>query len=86
MSLKKLGEFSFKEHANDISYIQTGIYRMNGEWKRRGLGKIKSMAIEHLETFSKDGRFYMKYVESRNTRLKTAIIQGRFQTLAKSDQ
>ena len=80
---KKLGEFSFKEHANDISYIQTGIYRMNGEWKRRGLGKIKSMAIEHLETFSKDGRLYMKYVESRNTRLKTAIIQGRISDIGK---
>ena len=36
-----------------------------------------------METFEKNGRLYFRYVESRNTRLKTAIIQNRISDIGK---
>lgn len=56
-----LGEFSFDGMGNDVYYLQNGFYRFNGMWKQRGLGKLGSKEIEHLETYEKDGKLFYKF-------------------------
>ena len=79
----ELGKFSFVNSADDVFVIQNGINRMNGKWKKRGMGKLNGKEIENLENYEKNGRLYMKYVESRNTRLKTAINENRISDIGK---
>jgi hypothetical protein len=80
---KSLGEFSFDNSASDVYYLQNGFYRFNGKWKQRGLGKLGSKEIEHLETFEKNGRLYYSFTINRNTRLVTSIIQNRLGEIGK---
>ena len=56
----KLGEFSFDNSANDVFYLQNGIYRFNGKWKQRGFGKLEGKDIEHLETVERNSKLYYK--------------------------
>jgi len=70
----KLGEFSFDNSASDVFYLQNGIYRFNGKWKQRGLGKLGIKEIEHLDTFEKDGKLFLKFKVLRNTRLRSSIL------------
>lgn len=79
----KLGEFSFDNQADDVHVLQNGIYRFDGKWKKRGLGKLDGKPIEHLETFEKDNRLFIKYLENRNTTLKMAIIQNKISDIGK---
>ncbi len=79
----KLGEFSFDDEANDVEVLQNGIYRFNDTWKKRGLGKLDGKDIEHLDTFEKDEKLYIKYTEKRNTTLKMAIIQNKISEIGK---
>ena len=58
-------------------YLQNGFYRFNGKWKQRGLGKLGSREIEHLETFEKNSDLFYKIAVSRNTRLRSGIIQNK---------
>jgi len=78
-----LGKFSFENSADDVFVLQNGINRMNGKWKKRGMGKLNGKEIENLENYEKNGRLYMKYAESRNTRLKTAINENRISDIGK---
>ncbi|MEX0861601.1 DNA polymerase [Nitrosopumilus sp.] len=78
----KLGEFSFDNEADDVEVLQNGIYRFNS-WKKRGLGKLNGKDIEHLDTFEKDGKLFIKYLEKRNTTLKMAIIQNKISDIGK---
>ena len=78
-----LGTFSFDNSAHDVFVLQNGINRMNGKWKKRGMGKLNGKEIENLENYEKNGRLYMKYIESRNTRLKTAINENRISDIGK---
>ena len=80
---KELGEFSFDNQADDVFYLQNGFYRFNGTWKQRGLGKLGSKEIEHLETFEKDGKLFYKFNVLRNSGLRSSIIQNRYKTLGK---
>lgn len=52
-------------------------------WKQRGLGKLKSKEIEHLETFEEDGRLYCRIHSTRDTPLRSAIIQNRIADIGK---
>ena len=78
-----LGEFSFDNMADDVFVLQNGFYRFNGKWKQRGLGKLGTKKIEHLDTFEKDGRLYYRFNILRNNRLRSSILQDRIQDIGK---
>jgi hypothetical protein len=79
----ELGEFSLKNSANDVFYLQNGIYRFNGLWSQRGLGKIVGKTIDHLDTFEKNGRLFMRVELMRSTQLRSGIIQDRIGDIGK---
>ena len=79
----KLGEFSFVESANDVFYLQNGFYRFNEKWKQRGLGKLGTREIEHLDTFEKDGRLFYRFKVLRNSRLRQSILQDQISEIGK---
>ena len=79
----KLGSFSFDNQADDVFVLQNGFYRFNGKWKQRGLGKLGTKEIEHLDTFEKDGRLYYRFNVLRNNRLRSSIIQNKIQDIGK---
>ena len=78
-----LGDFSFDNEANDVFVLQNGFYRFNGKWKQRGLGKLGTREIEHLDTFEKNGRLYYSFVVNRNNRLRSSILQNRIGDIGK---
>jgi hypothetical protein len=73
----KLGEFHLDKSANDVYYLQNGLYRFNHTWKQRGLGNLGSKEIEDLETIEKRGRLYARFKILRSKRLRSAIIEDR---------
>jgi hypothetical protein len=79
----KLGEFSLDKTGEDAYYLQNGIYRFNGKWKERGLGSLKGKTIEHVDTVEKDGQLYLKLQVTRNSRLRSSILQGRIHDIGK---
>jgi|APSaa5957512535_1039671.scaffolds.fasta_scaffold04124_9 hypothetical protein len=78
-----LGEFSFDGTGDDVYYLQNGFYRFNGIWKQRGLGKLGSKEIEHLETYEKNDKLYYKFNVLRNSRLRSSIIQNKIADIGK---
>ena len=79
----KLGNFSFDNEADDIFVLQNGFYRFNGKWKQRGLGKLGTKEIEHLDTFEKNDRLYYRFITNRNHRLRSSIIQNKISNIGK---
>ena len=67
---RKLGEFSFDKPGDDVYYLKNGIYRFNGKWKLRGVGKMGGKTIEHVDTIEKDGRLYLVLMPTRSASLK----------------
>ena len=47
---------------------------MNEQWKNRGIASMGDKTINHLDTFTKDGKLFLKLEELRNTRLRSGII------------
>ncbi len=80
---KRLGEFSFDGESSDTFYLQNGFYRFNGKWKQRGLGKLGTKEIEHLDTFEKDGKLFYKFNVLRNSRLRSSILSNNIQNIGK---
>lgn len=80
---KRLGEFSFDDKAVDVFYLQNGFYRFNGSWKQRGLGRLGSKEIEHLNTFEKDGKLFYKFNVLRNSRLRSSILSDKISDIGK---
>jgi len=78
-----LGEFSFDNSADDVFVLQNGFYRFNRKWKQRGLGKLGTREIEHLDTFEKDGRLYYRFNVLRNNRLRSSILQDKIPDIGK---
>jgi len=78
-----LGDFSFDNDADDVFVLQNGFYRFNGKWKQRGLGKLGTREIEHLDTFEKEGRLYYRFNVLRNNRLRSSILQDRIKDIGK---
>lgn len=74
-------EFSFDNTADDVFVLQNGFYRFSGSG-RRGLGKLGTREIEHLDTFEKDGRLYYRFITNRNHKLRS-IIQNRIRDIGK---
>ena len=79
----KLGEFSFDNMADDTVFFQNGLYRMNGKWKQRGLGKMDGKEIDSFETFEKDGKLFIKYNVLKNSTLKSSIIYGKIDDIGR---
>ncbi|MDH5431231.1 MAG: DNA polymerase [Nitrosopumilus sp.] len=82
----KLGDFSFEGESSDTFFLQNGFYRFNGKWKQRGIGKLGSREIEHLDTIEKDGKLIAKLQVLRNSRLRSSIIQNKLQDIGKIKQ
>ncbi|MCH7561364.1 MAG: DNA polymerase [Thaumarchaeota archaeon] len=80
---KRLGDFSYDGKSDDTFYLQNGFYRFNGKWKQRGLGKLGSREIEHLDTFEKVGKLFYKFKVLRNSRLRSSILSDRIQDIGK---
>ncbi|PIN69703.1 DNA polymerase, partial [Candidatus Woesearchaeota archaeon CG11_big_fil_rev_8_21_14_0_20_43_8] len=80
---EKLGEFSLEEKADDVFVLQNGFYRFNGKWKQRGMGKLGSKEIEHLETFEKNGKLYYRFKVLRSSRLRSSILQDSISQIGK---
>ncbi len=78
-----LGNFSFDNEEEDVFVLQNGFYRFNGKWKQRGLGKLGTREIEHLNTFEKDGRLYYSFNILRNSRLRSSILQDKISEIGK---
>ncbi|MEX2193154.1 MAG: DNA polymerase [Nitrosarchaeum sp.] len=82
-----LGGFAYENSGDDVYVLQNGIYRFNGKWKKRGIGNLGNMQIEHLETIEKDGSLYQVMKVLRVNRLRTAILSdsidqiGKFKTV-----
>lgn len=82
-----LGGFKLEKSANDVYVLQNGIYRFNEMWKKRGIGKLGSRTIEHLDTVEKDGKLFQVMKVLRTNRLRSSILSGsvanvgRFQTI-----
>ena len=53
-----LGGFKLEKSAKDVYVLQNGIYRFNKSWKKRGIEKLGSKTIEHLDTVEKDGKLF----------------------------
>ena len=79
----ELGNFSFDNDADDVFVLQNGFYRFNGKWKQRGLGKLGTREIEHLDTFEKDGRLYYRFNVLRNSRLRSSTLQNKINDIGK---
>jgi len=79
----ELGEFSFDNSAEDTFVLQNGINRFNGEWKKRGIGKLGSKRIEDLKTYEKNGRLYSKFKILRVGRLRQSIWQNTISDIGK---
>jgi len=84
---EKLGDFKFENSGDDVYVLQNGIYRFNGKWKKRGIGKLGIKPIEHLDTMEKDGKLYQVFKLLRVNRLRTCILNnslgeiGKFSTV-----
>ena len=85
MNLKsdKLGEFSLENKANDVFFLQNGFYRFNGKWKQRGLGRLGTREIEHLDTFEKDEKLFYRFKMLRANRLRSSILSNKISEIGK---
>lgn len=79
----KLGDFSYEGESENTFYLQNGFYRFQGKWKQRGLGKLGSKEIEHLETFERNGKLYYQFKVNRNNRLRSSIISNNIKDIGK---
>jgi hypothetical protein len=63
--------------------LKNGIYRFNGKWKQRGLGKLGTKEIEHLDTFEKDGKLFYRFKVTRSNRLRSSILSNKVSEIGK---
>ena len=80
---QKLGEFSLDGTGNDCYYLQNGFYRLNDMWKQRGIGKLGSKEIEHLDTIVRDGKLFYSFKINRVGRLRYNIITNQINNIGK---
>jgi len=80
---EKLGEFSLDGEGDDCYFLQNGFYRINGVWKQRGIGKLGSKEIEHLDTIQRDGKLYYSFKINRVGRLRNSIISNKIGDIGK---
>ena len=78
-----LGEFCLKDSANDVFYLQNGIYRFNDLWKLRGIGKLGGKVVKHIDTYAENGHLYRKFEVLKSARLRESIIQNQISEIGK---
>jgi len=78
-----VGDFSLDKSANDVFYLQNGIYRFNKVWKSRGIGSLGIKQIEHLDTIERGDKLLMKCKILRPNRLRSSILQGSISKIGK---
>ena len=83
MNSEKLGEFSLDAMGDDCYFLQNGFYRINDKWKQRGIGKLGSKEIEHLDTIQRDGKLYYSFKVNRVGRLRNSIITNDIANIGK---
>ena len=66
---KDLGKFSLQKSASDTFYLQNGINRMNGVWKRRGIGTLDGKKVENFKIVEKRDKVFLILKVLKNTRL-----------------
>lgn len=79
----RLGEFKYVDSGNDVYVLQNGIYRFNGQWKKRGIGTLGNKQIEHLDTIEKDGNLYQVMKVMHVNRLRTSILTNSIQNIGR---
>lgn len=79
----KLGEFAYENSGNDVYVLQNGIYRFDKIWKKRGIGNLGNLQIEHLDTIEKNGQLYQVMKVLRVNRLRTAILSNSINEIGK---
>ncbi len=80
---EKLGEFSLDGKGDDCYFLQNGFYRINDSWKQRGIGKLGSKEIEHLDTIERDGKLFYSFKVNRVGRLRNSIITNQIHNIGK---
>lgn len=80
---KELDKMKLDKEGQDMIFLSNGFYRFNDSWKQRGLGKLGTKEIEHLDTFEKDGRLYYRFNVLRNNRLRSSIRQNKILDIGK---
>jgi len=66
-----------------VFFLQNGFYRFNGKWKQRGLGRLGTREIEHLDTFEKEEKLFYKFKMKRPNRLRSSILSGNLSDIGK---
>ena len=79
----KLGELSHENEANDVFFLQNGLYRFNSKWKLSGLGRLGTKQIEHLDTFEKDGKLFYRFKVTRANILRSSILANKLSEIGK---
>ena len=80
---EKIGEFSMDATGDDCYFLQNGFYRINDTWKQRGIGKLGSKEIEHIDTIQRDGKLFYSYKVNRVGRLRNSIITNNLANIGK---
>jgi len=80
---QKLGEFSLDSTGDDCYFLQNGFYRLNDKWKQRGIGKLGSKEIEHLDTIQRDEKLFYSFKVNRVGRLRNSIITNQLNNIGK---
>jgi hypothetical protein len=63
--------------------MQNGILRLDKIWKKRGIGKLGTRTIEHLDTIENDGKLCQVMKVLRVNRLKTSILTNSISEIGK---
>lgn len=79
----RLGEFKYVDSGDDVYVLQNGIYRFNGQWKKRGIGTLGNKQIEHLDTIEKNGNLYQVMKVTHVNRLRTSILTNSIQNIGR---
>ena len=86
---KKLGEMKLDKYGNDIIFLSNGFYRVNGIWKKRGVGfdHEKRIEIEHLDSqIDKNGEFFILLETTKTTHIKSGILYNKLHKVGKIEK
>ncbi len=83
---ENLGEMKLDKEGKDAYFLSNGFYRLNGKWKRRGIGydKTRKMEIEHLDTkVDENGQLYIVIQTTKTTHIKSGIRYNKLAQIGK---
>jgi len=89
LNSQKLGEMKLDKYGNDIIFLSNGFYRVNGIWKKRGVGfdHERKLEIEHLNSqIDKDGEFFILLETTKTTHIKSGILYNKLHKVGKIEK